>query len=307
MIAGESVYIICGEVLLCIVKYINKAVKRYVMDAFTITIIIIIVTTLIASYIRRITKDKCLKSFEGFTVTIELADRSKYCGKLEVESTGLEVIFREQMNENDIPKMSHIIYKEEFAGLFGVFRYHDELTKRGVERRTAALKKTYHPTAVRRMKRRIANFFKLVKDSMIEIANTLSGKLKTTSAGSVLTGNEKYTTKLNQELVNTIDASYDPLLEKYIGNIVVVFIKHPEGLLKLRGVLKEYTQNYVELLDVDYIDGRKCDTVFPRRVCDVRGLGESSRHYSIFSFDFEIKKYKKFFAKINIMKRKNDG
>ena len=274
------------------------------MDAFTVTIIIIIFTTLIASYIRRITKDKCLKSFEGFIVTIELADRSKYCGKLEVESTGLEVIYMQQMYENEIFKMSHIIYKDEYAGLFGIFRYHDELTQRGIQRRAAALKKTYHPTPLRRFKRKIANFFKLVKDSLIEIANTLSGKLKTTGAGTALTGNEKYTTKLNQELINTIDASYDPLLEKYIGNIVVVFIKHPEGLLKLPGVLKEYTQNYIELLDIEYIDGRKCDIVFPRKVCDIRGLGESSRHYSIFNVDFDIKKYKKFFAKINIKKRK---
>lgn len=279
------------------------------MDTFGITILIIIVTTLAASYIKRVTKDKCLRSFEGFIVTLELADGSRQCGKLEVENTGIEVIYVEQRTEGDIIRMSHIIYKDEYAGLNAVLRYHEELTEKSRKKRAEALEKTYHPNILRRIRRKIINFFKLIKDSLMEVAAMISGKLKTAGpAAGVIAGNEKYTGRVNQELVNTIDASYDPLLEKYIGNVVAIDLKKTEGITRLAGILKEYTQNYIELLDVRYTDGRMCDTVFPRRLCSVRGLGESGKHYSIFTTDFEISKYKRFFKRINIKKRNDtDG
>ena len=273
------------------------------MDTFGFTILIIVVTTLAVSYIRRITKDKCIKSFEGYVVTIEMADGTKHLGKLEVENTGIEVIFKEQQIENDILKMSHIVFKDEYTVLNSILRYHDELTEKGKKRRKAALEKTYHPKFFRKLKRKIINFFKLIKDSLMEIATALSGRIKATEQSGTYAGNEKYATKLNQELVNTIDASYDPLLEKYIGNVVAVTIRLPDGIKMLSGILKEYTMNFVELLDVKYFDERQCDIVLPRRICHVRGLGESSKNYSIFSFDFDIKRYKKFFHKINVKKR----
>ena len=276
------------------------------MDTFGFTILIIVATTLVASYIRRITKDKCLKSFEGFIVTLETSDGVAFSGKLEVESTGMEVIYQENILKDDILEMSHIIYKGEYVNLNAVLRYHDQLTEKGKNRRNRDLEKTYHPNFPRRAKRKLINFFKLIKDSMIEIANTISGKIKSASPNNVLAGNEKYTSKLNQELVNTFDASYDPLLEKYIGNIVIIDIKDPNGIRKLTGILKEYTQNYIEILDLMYTEDRICDAVLPRRLCDVRGLSESNKAYSIFSFDFDIKKYKRFFKKVNIEKGKKE-
>ncbi len=273
------------------------------MDNFGLTILIIVMTTLVASYIKRISKDKCMKNFEGYFVDLELHDGTIFNGKLEVENTGLEIIFREHRTEQGINKMSYILYKDEYPMLHAIIRYHDDLTERGKMRRTAELNKTYHPNLLRRARRKMNNFFKLIKDSLLEIANTLSGKIKTTSQGAMLAQNEKYTTKLNQELINTLDASYDPLLEKYIGNIVVFHILIGDGIRIFSGILKEYTQNYVELLDVNYSGERLCDLVLPRRICHVRGLGESEKSYSIFSSDFSIKNYKKYFHKINTKKK----
>ena len=276
------------------------------MDSFGLTIVIIAATTLIASYIKRITKDKCLKDFEGYIVTLELADGKTYCGKLDVESTGIEIIYKEQSINEGILEMTRILYKDEFTEMDGLIRYHDELTEKGSRKRKVALDKTYHPGILKKMKRKIGNFFKLIKDALVEIANTVTGRLKTVAASDSLTGSDKYTSKLNQELVNTIDASYDPLLEKYIGNIVLADIKRPDGIRRSTGILKEYTQNYIELLDVMYKGNRICDVVFPRRVCNIRGLGESKQAYTIFSVDFDIRRYKRFFSKVNVKKSKNN-
>ncbi len=37
-----------------------------------------------------------------------------------------------------------------------------------------------------------------------------------------------------------------------------------------------------------YTENRICDAVLPRRICEVRGLSESQKAYSIFSIDFDI-------------------
>lgn len=267
------------------------------MDTFLLTILIIVLTTLLASYIRRISKDKCLKSFEGYYVTVELADGKTYTGKLEVENTGLEIIYRESAEEDGVQKMSHIFYKDELPLITAILRYHDQLTGKNSRKRQATLKKTYHPNLFRRICRKISNLVKLIKDSLIEIITILSGKFKTTYPNSLLSGNEKYTNKLNQEMINTIDASYEPLLEKYIGHIVVAQLKNSDENVFLTGILKDYTQNFIELLEVSYTDSQTCDMVLPRRICSIRGLSESYKNYSIFSFDFDIKNYKKFFSR----------
>lgn len=269
------------------------------MDAFLLTVLIIVFTTLLASYIRRVTKDKCLKSFEGYMVNIELSDGKIYIGTLEIENTGMEVIYRKSTDEEGILKMSHILYKEEYPLITAILRYHDQLTGKNCKKRQATLKKTYHPNFFRRICRKLLNFIKLIKDSLMEVATILSGKLKSTNPNSFLASNEKYTNKLNQEMVNTIDASYDPLLEKYIGHIVVAQLKYTDKTRFLTGILKDYTQSFIELLEVVYTEGRTCDMVLPRRICSVKGLSESYENNSIFTFDFDIKKYKKFFSLTN--------
>ncbi len=273
------------------------------MEPFGITILVIVATTLAASYIRRITKDKCIHSFEGDTITIEMADGTEHEGKLEVESTGLEVIFAAPRHEGDILKMSHILYKDEYPLLQSIVRYHGALTEKGRHRRELALQRTYHPNTLRRLKRRIQNVMKLIKDSLMEIANAFSGKLKATATTALVAENEKYANKLNQELVNTIDASYDQLLEKYIGNVVFFSLKKGETTTYHKGILKEYTQQYLELMETSYMHGQACDAIFPRRICHVRGLGEDGRKYEIFSRDFDIRAYRNFFRKTNAKKK----
>ncbi|MFO7635692.1 MAG: hypothetical protein R6W96_00090 [Clostridia bacterium] len=275
------------------------------MDPFTITILVIVATTLLASYLKRITKDRCLKNFEGYIVTLFLSDDARYCGKLDVESTGMEVIFQESAREGNLVKMSHILYKDEYPLLLWMLRYHDQLTARGVKRRDKALKKTYHPTVLMKMRRKTINFFKLIKDSLMEIMGILSGRLKTANPGAMVVENERYAGRVSQELVNTIDATFDPLLEKYIGNVVCLQMKQKDGLINLSGILKEYTQHFIELLDMRDEQGRCYDAVIPRRLCHVRGLGESAESYSIFSMDFNIRKYKRFFSKINTAMKNN--
>ncbi len=77
----------------------------------------------------------------------------------------------------------------------------------------------------------------------------------------------------------SIGASYEPLLEKYIGRKVVLEMIKGDNILEYGGVLKDYTGEFIEIMDVDYTPGRdqpakKADLVVPRKCGVVRHLGE---------------------------------
>ena len=58
-----------------------------------ITIGVIFVITLIGAYLRSTRKDRCLKSWEGFHVTLERTNNKLIWGVIKVEPTGLELAY----------------------------------------------------------------------------------------------------------------------------------------------------------------------------------------------------------------------
>ena len=73
--------------------------------------------------------------------------------------------------------------------------------------------------------------------------------------------------------------SYEPLLEKYIGKKVVLELIKADKIIEHCGVLKDYTADFIETMDVDYKISqdqppRKADLVVPRKYGVVRHLGE---------------------------------
>ena len=74
-------------------------------------------------------------------------------------------------------------------------------------------------------------------------------------------------------------ASFEPLLERYIGHKVVLELIKGDKIFEYCGVLKEYTAEFAEIMDVDYKmkqdqPARKADLVVPRKLGVIRHLGE---------------------------------
>ncbi|MHC4240539.1 MAG: hypothetical protein ACYSUC_12455, partial [Planctomycetota bacterium] len=156
----------------------------------------------------------------------------------------------------------------------------DQLSESNRKHRESELTRTYHPTFLRRLKRKTQNIFKTVRDSVMEVINLLiSQAQKATPAGTVLKTQDKYVSQMKQELVGAVGASYEPLLEKYIGHKVVLELIRGDKLLEYCGVLKDYTAEFVEIMDVNYKakedeQPRIVDLVAFRKYGIVRHLGE---------------------------------
>jgi len=102
---------------------------------------------------------------------------------------------------------------------------------------------------------------------------------KATPAGAVLSSQDKYVSRMQQELIGTAGTSYEPLLERYIGHKVVIDMIKGDKVFEYCGVLKEYTAEFIEIMDVNYKTkedqpARKADLIVPRKLGVVRHLGE---------------------------------
>ena len=173
-----------------------------------------------------------------------------------------------------------IFYISTSFNIGAVIRFHDELSETNRRKREKELKRTYHPGLLLRLKRKTKNIFKTVRDSVLEIVNLLvSQAKKATPAGRMLTSQDKYVSQMKQELMGTVGTSFEPLLERYIGHKVVLELIKGDKLFEYSGVLKDYTAEFVEIMDVNYRakedqPERKADLVVPRKHGVVRHLGE---------------------------------
>jgi hypothetical protein len=246
-----------------------------------ITIIFIILATGVGAFVRKRSRDKCLRDFEQNMVTLEETSGKRVWGRLRVENTGLELVYpAKRADEDGHEEASFILYKYEFVNIQALVRFHDDLSDLNKARRERQLKKVYHPGAAQRVRRRVRNVFRTVRDSVWEVINILISQAKKASvAGKVLSGQDKYVSQMRQELMGSVGMSYEPLLERYIGRKVVLEMLRGEKVVEYSGVLKEYTAEFVEVMDVDYRmehdePRRKADLVVARQWGVVRHLGE---------------------------------
>lgn len=219
--------------------------------------------------------------FSQNTVTLEDRSGKTASGCLRVENTGLELVYPAvRRDEAEQVTASYILYKYEYPNIHAVVRYHDQLSEANKRQRQLELKRTYHPGLLRRLKRKTLNIFKTIRDSVAEVINLfISRTKKTAGIGETLTSQDKYMAQMQQELIGSVGTSYEPLLERYIGHRVMLELIKGERVVRYPGVLKEYTADFIEIMDVNYAADDSttptaADLVVLRKYGLVRNLAE---------------------------------
>ena len=114
----------------------------------------------------------------------------------------------------------------------------------------------------------------------MEVVNLLVGQVKkTTPASKVLAGQDKRVSQLQQELVGAAGTAFEPLLERHIGKTVVLELIKNKDISEYSCILKEYTAEFIEVMNVAYRSQedqplREADLVVPRKCGLIRHLGE---------------------------------
>jgi hypothetical protein len=249
-----------------------------------ISVVFIILSGFLAAFIQRRSKDACLIDFSKYFITLERLDGKKLWGTLRVEITGMEFTYKEKhADQNGHLESTQILYKFEYNQIQALVRFHDDLTDENKAKRTKELHRTYQPGLLKRWARKLKNALKTLKDACIEIVNLFIAQAKSGKGGSatVIAKQDKHVNKMKNELASAVGTSFEPILESYIGRKVIVDMYVDDEIFKYAGVLKGYTSDFLEVMDIAYPDRRvaeneirTADLIIPRKLGIIRHLGE---------------------------------
>lgn len=217
-----------------------------------VTIGVILVSSMVGFYINSRVRDRCLHDFHGFQVTAVDKTGRVIWGTLHVHTSGLEILYpsAHQAKDSSIQN-SYIVYKGEYGNLRAIYRIHDDQSEKNQRRRKRDIKHTYRPSVFRRARRSARNLFSTFRDAIVQAANAVLGYRASLAPQNALLGKYKELTASGGQLLGgLLGNAYEPILERYIGLYVVAEILTGDTTEKEDGVLKEYSAEYLELLNV---------------------------------------------------------
>jgi len=222
-------------------------------NVFALTILFIFLVAIVGTFLKSRSKDKCLRDFQGYDVTIEAGDGMEAWGELRVYSNGIELEYRQPRRGADgNPETTFIFYDKQYNDLRRVCRYSDQLSQEDVARRERDVRRTANPSIFRRMNRWLRNVANTFRDALLEAIGAAVAQSKSAHPTSAVMGTQdSRVSKLSQSLISYAARAYDPVLEKHIFDSVLVEEAYGEQLVRHRGVLKEYSRSFIEILDVE--------------------------------------------------------
>ncbi|NOZ27863.1 MAG: tetratricopeptide repeat protein [Chloroflexi bacterium] len=215
-----------------------------------VTILVIFAAALLGSYLRSIQRDRCLKSFDGFHIFVEMKDGRMIWGTMSLESTGMELLYRDSVHDEQHIETSYILYRDEYGNIQAIYRYTDQLTPENIERRNRDLERSFHPGLFRRLGRKTRDFINTASDSVNEALNLVLGRVRAPTVPVITDTSQKYLTQVGKNIIGYVGTRYDPLLERYVGSRVVIEVVEGDTVNEYVGVFKEYSSDFLELLDV---------------------------------------------------------
>ncbi len=244
------------------------------------TILIILGLAVFGAVLKARRRDICLKSFSGYLVYTRLKDGKQIWGQLVTDATGIEMQYRaDHPDAQGHVESSYIIFTNEFPNIYLIIRFLDELTEKNAKRRQKMLDRSYRPNIIRRVRRKIRNWFNMIRDAVSQ-AFTSMLTAATKAGPAPVTTQQKSVSGSGKELVEWFGNAYDPILERHIGRHIVVEVTSPEGvILEYVGVFREYSGDYLEVMDVTFEkDGqeRLVDLIVPRKHGTIRHDAEST-------------------------------
>lgn len=220
--------------------------------SFIITLGVIVLTTLIGAWLRSRHKDRCLTDFDGYHVTAERKNNRVIWGDMRLQPTGFELVYRADVQDEGHMETSYVYYKDEYGDIQAIYRYARDLTPDLQERRARSVEKSLHPGVLRRARRSLRNFLSTAADSFAEALTMTLGRVRRKGAALMTDTSQTYLRGISKDVIGYVGTSFDPLLEKFVGTRVVVEVVEDEEVHEHVGMLKEYSADFLEVLDVYY-------------------------------------------------------
>lgn len=219
-----------------------------------VTVGIIFLATFIASALRASRKDLCLRDFDGFHITVEPKEGQVLWGIMRLESSGFELEYRQDVMDAQMHmETSHVLYKGEYPSFQAIYRYVDDLSPENRAKRDRSYERAFNPSPFQRLLRAIRNFTNTASDSLTEAFNLVLGRAKPVADKTLLGAGQTHLTGLTKDILGYVGTSYDPMLEDFVGARMVLEVNIDGQGYEYVGVLKDYSADFLELLDVYFV------------------------------------------------------
>ena len=150
-----------------------------------VTLSVIFLITLVGAWLRTRRKDECLKSFDGYQITLERTDNRVVWGNLHLSTTGLELLYREAIQDDQHIESSYVLYGTSYNKIQAIYRYADDLTEENKKRRERDLTRWFHPGPLRYLIRKLRNFITTASESLNEVIGVVVGHVRQPASGYI--------------------------------------------------------------------------------------------------------------------------
>jgi len=226
---------------------------------FYVTLLLIFLTGSVTTVITKWARDKCLKFFHHYHVTLERTRGQTSWGKLKVFSSGIEIVYdHPYVDHRGRKKTSYMIYQQELEQqMLSLLRYHDELDETHQKARVKQVQGTFNPGPVKRFRRGVRNFINTLRDAFNAAIGAVVGQYQRMNpANAVLSTQGQNVTAIGQTLLGRFANAYEPLLEQYVGRSVILDVVDPlnpnNATVQYAGYLADYTQQFIALFNVEH-------------------------------------------------------
>ena len=226
-------------------------------NSLALVILFIFLTSIVTVVVRQRRRDKCLRLMHDYHVSYtDLAGRVVF-GDLIVYSKGLELVFdAPYRTRRGIVKTSEMIYEKDLENCLAVCRNVGSLSAEEKKMRRVQIKRSFSPGLFRRGTRVLRNLVNTLRDAFSKAISTLIGQVSKRFAGPSLAGQQPAVDQIGQTLLGAAANAYEPILEKHIGQPVVLQLVCPGTpdpvVIDLPGYLADYTEKYVAVFNVEH-------------------------------------------------------
>jgi len=226
---------------------------------FYLTLLFIFLTAIVTAVLTKNARDKCLKLFHHYHVTLERLRGQTSWGRLRVFSSGVEIVYdHPYVDHRGRRKTSYLMYQQELdQQLLSVLRYHDELDAEHQKLRLKQVHRTFNPGPLKRFARSVRNFVNTLRDAFNAAIGAVVGQYQRMNPSSMIIGSQgQSVTQIGQSLLGRFANAYEPLLEQYIGRAVILDVADPvnpnNATVQYAGYLADYTQQFIAVFNVEH-------------------------------------------------------
>lgn len=209
----------------------------------------------IGGWIRRRTKDACLRFLDGDRVTFLACDGETMWGTMDLTSQGLELGFdAPHVDERGLVEAGAIVYRPELSDMLGLCRCAQALAEDERRARDRQVRAILDPSPWRRTRRSLGNVGGMVRDALVDALGLVAGQVGTRNRpAAALASRQKQVTEVGGALLDLGARAYEPLLERHVGKAVIVRVDAPDKKPAwFPGFLADYNEKFVVLVNEDH-------------------------------------------------------